>query len=778
MLNNASSPSKLRSDRLLNSLLTTLTALILGIGTLSAQDLHQDIDWPEHMAQHDLIWEETPLQWNEGAFVGNGQVGMMIYANIDDNRLDFHVGRQDVTDHRGAPNQKTSMGIKGTNLYDYSRIDIGRMVLRPAGKIQSIAVRQDLWNAEVRGTITTDLGEITFRAFTPYTRMLNVVELSSTENTANQSADYKWEWKAGNPISPRILTKPGSDDDKNYVRNPKPIIKKVDGLDVCQQSLNAGGDYATAWLEKKGPSKSTLYLSIANEIPAANLSAQVAVKTVQDAASQSIENLEKEHRDWWQTYYQKSFLSIPDGRMESFFWIQIYKMAACSRADGPALDLMGPFFKNTSWPGLWWNLNVQLTYWPFNTSNHLDIAENFVTLIDDNFDFMLPKKSGKSLGDFAWALHNYWLILSYKGDQNAIQEKWVPKAMRIAEVYEGKQIRNEGGKLELTPMGSPEYHGFKSFPNTNYNLAILRWLLSTLVETNEKANTHLDDVAKWKQTLDNLIDYPQDENGLMIGSDQPVDVSHRHYSHLLALYPLFQLNPDSPADRDLVVKSVEHWHRIGNGKGLVGYSYTGAASLYAAFGKGNEADAVLQTFLDGDIGGGMLLPNTFYMEGRGKNPVIETPLSGAASIMELLLQSWGKKIRIFPATPDSWADASFDQLRAEGGFLVSAYRQNGATQWVSIKSEAGQACILKVPGWNVAIPSPASKDIKVTKLAVGEFKIDLKAGQEILLTSETFKGTPIVTLVSHDESEKNRYGVKKGQNLETIMEYPVPEYKY
>jgi len=746
------------------------------VGSTYGQMVDRKINWSDFLAQHDLVWEEIPNQWNEGAFVGNGQVGMMIYANLDDNRLDFHVGRQDVTDHRGAPDKKTSMGVKGTNLYDYSRLDIGRMLLRPAGKILSMDVRQDLWNAEVRGTITTDFGEISFRAFTPYTRMLNVVEVRSTETKDNKPVDYQWQWKAGNPISPRVLTRLGSSDDKKYVRNPKPVIKKIDGIDVCEQSLLAGGDYATAWKESKGSSQSTLYLSIANEIPAANRSAKVAVTTVREASSLALTTLEKEHRDWWHGYFQKSFLSIPDGRMESFFWIQLYKMAACSRADGPALDLLGPFFKNTSWPGLWWNLNVQLTYWPFNASNHLDIAENFITLIDDNFDFMLPKKSGKSLGDFAWALHNYWLIYRYQGNQKAIQEKWMPKAMQIAKVYEGKQVRNEEGKLELTPMGSPEFHGFEAFPNTNYNLAILRWLLSTLIETNEKAHTHPDEVTKWKQTLKDLIDYPQDENGLMIGSDQPVDISHRHYSHLLALYPLFQLNPDSPADRDLVVKSVEHWHRIGDGKGLVGYSYTGAASLYAAFGKGNEANGVLQTFLDGNIGGGMLLANTFYMEGRGKNPVIETPLSGAASIMELLLQSWGKKIRVFPATPDAWADASFDQLRAESGFLVSASRRQGKTDWVSIKSLTGEPCVLKVPGWDSAVPS--SENIKVTKIADGEFRIDLKAGQDILLTSGAFKGNPVIDSIPHDKAEQNLYGVKKGMSLKEIMEYPVPEYLY
>ncbi|WP_052329525.1 glycosyl hydrolase family 95 catalytic domain-containing protein [Rhodopirellula sp. SWK7] len=554
----------------------------------------------------------------------------------------------------------------------------------------------------------------------------------------------------------------------NQLPNHEPLLSFAD----CPVWRNRP---ATAWQITNSESRSTLYLSIANEIPAAKQSAKVAVKTVQDATSVAFEVLEKEHRDWWHAYFQKSFLSIPDGRMESFFWIQLYKMAACSRADGPALDLLGPFLKITGWPGLWWNLNVQLTYWPFNTSNHLDIAENFITLIDENFDFMLAKHSGKSLGDFAWALHNYWLIYRYKGDHEAIQEKWVPKAMRIAKVYEGKQLRNDSGKIELTPMGSPEYQGFKSFPNTNYNLAILRWLLNTLIENCEKAEMHPEEVAKWKHTLVDLIPYPQDENGLMIGSEQPVDISHRHYSHLLALYPLFQLNPDSPDDRDLVIKSVKHWHRIDNGKGLVGYSYTGAASLYAAFGQGNEANHVLQTFLDGNIGGGLLLSNTFYMESNGKNPVIETPLSGAASIMELLLQSWGKKIRVFPATPDVWENASFDQLRAQGGFLVSAARTQGKTQWVAIKSLAGEPCVLKVPGWDSA---KTTGDIKVNKIAAGEFSIDLKAGQEILLVSDDYESNPVIASIPHDKAEQNLYGVKKGMSLKEIMEYPVPEYEY
>ena len=167
------------------------------------------IDWPVFMARHDLIWEEFPLQWNEGAFAGNGQIGMMIYVTLKDNRVDFHLGRQDVTDHRKAPDRKSSMGAEGaTVMFDYPRLDIGRMLLRPAGKIISGTMRQNLWNAEISGTIITDLGEISFRAFTPRDRMLNVIEIVSTEKKNNSKAAWKWDFLPGNPASPRAQVRP------------------------------------------------------------------------------------------------------------------------------------------------------------------------------------------------------------------------------------------------------------------------------------------------------------------------------------------------------------------------------------------------------------------------------------------------------------------------------------------------------------------------------------------------------------------------------------------
>jgi alpha-L-fucosidase 2 len=84
------------------------------------------------------------------------------------------------------------------------------------------------------------------------------------------------------------------------------------------------------------------------------------------------------------------------------------------------------------------------------------------------------------------------------------------------------------------------------------------------------------------------------------------------------------------------------------------------------------------------------------------------------AVHEMLLQSWSatpgqrdtEVIRVFPATSARWKDASYEDLRAEGGHLVSARRTGGATTWIRIK--AGRPGVLRVrddfggrvPSWN------------------------------------------------------------------------------
>ena len=71
---------------------------------------------------------------------------------------------------------------------------------------------------------------------------------------------------------------------------------------------------------------------------------------------------------------------------------------------------------------------------------------------------------------------------------------------------------------------------------------------------------------------------------------------------------------------------------------------------------------------------------------------LEGNFLASQAVQEMLLQSWSATpgkintgiIRLFPATPKKWADASFTDLRAEGGYKVSASRKNNKTTWFRI----------------------------------------------------------------------------------------------
>lgn len=103
------------------------------------------------------------------------------------------------------------------------------------------------------------------------------------------------------------------------------------------------------------------------------------------------------------------------------------------------------------------------------------------------------------------------------------------------------------------------------------------------------------------------------------------------------------------------------------------------------------------------------------------------------SALDMLLQSWGNKIRLFPALPDAWTDVSFHNLRAEGAFLVSASRQKGKTKFVSITSLAGEPCVVKTDLIDPIIYGEKKDRLQLMKN--NEYRLFLKKGETVVLMS-------------------------------------------
>lgn len=88
-----------------------------------------------------------------------------------------------------------------------------------------------------------------------------------------------------------------------------------------------------------------------------------------------------------------------------------------------------------------------------------------------------------------------------------------------------------------------------------------------------------------------------------------------------------------------------------------------------------------------------LYPNGWIVQGGGG---IETLAAVPLTINEMLLQSYEGTVRVFPNW-DRTRDASFNQLRAYGAFLVSSSLKAGEIESVRLTSEKGRPCKMENP---------------------------------------------------------------------------------
>lgn len=730
----------------------------------SSKTLSDNIDWPEFMKGQDLYWNVLPKSWDEGPFLGNGLLGVQIYEEPNENYIRFEVGNSNAHDHRD-----------GADLFNRPRLLIGHFALTPVGKIIGGEMRLDLWNAEAKGTIRTSKGTISFRTIVHAHEMGIITDVTFT----GDESGFRWEWKPANADSPRYLFSqtPASylKKPEGYISNPKPLTNIQQGEGVCVQPLLETGQTATAWKETFHGNKRTLYVNISHSYPE-NTAQDQAVSTVEKISKMKESKLIKSHRAWWHTYYPASFVSLPDAKMENFYWIQMYKLASATRADRALIDNTGPWLTVTPWPNAWWNLNVELTYWSLNTSNRTELGaslenalygniQNLIMNVPEQYrynsagigrssDFSCKSPVGEpgkltstpEVGLLTWACHNLWLLYRYKMDDQLLKEKLFPLLKKSVNYYLHFLKEGDDGKLHLPATYSPEYGVAE---DCNFDLALLRWGCETLLYTCSRLNISDELIPRWKEVLDKLTDYPTGSNGLMIGKDAPYEKSHRHYSHLLSIYPLYLINIEKEGNKELIEKSLNYWQSI---KGHhEGYSMTGASSISSAIGNGNDALSYLNgLFRD------FLRPNTMYKEA---GPVIETPLSGAQSIHDMLIQSWGGKIRIFPAVPDKWNDVVFHNFRTEGAFLTSACRKNGKTTFIRIKSLAGEPCIFISD--LIAPAFKGSRKFKLINLAKGMYSIDLKKNEEIVLFPEGTDPTLVINPIKKGTHEQNSFGIRK-----------------
>lgn len=443
----------------------------------------------------------------------------------------------------------------------------------------------------------------------------------------------------------------------------------------------------------------------------------------------------EEHAGWWEKFWKKSSVSIPDTLLEKQYYLELYKLGSVARAGAPAITLQAVWTADNGslppWKGDFHNdLNTQLSYWPAYTGNRLAEAATYTDWLwkirPKNLQYTkqyfgveglnvpgVVTLGGDPMGGWiqyslsptvsAWCAQHFYWQWKYSMDQQFLVTRAYPYIHDVA-VYLENITRLKDGIRKLPLSSSPEYNDNKItawfLDWTNFDLSLVKFLFTAAAET-AKANNKTSEAAHWLQILKQLPDYATNETGFAIAPGMNLDDSHRHMSQYMAIYPLALLDANKPDDNTIIQNSLKRIEEKGT-HNWCGYSFSWMTSLYARAYEADKAVKQLQIFASN-----FCSSNSFHLNGDQKGGqysnftyrpfTLEGNFAFAQGVHELLLQSRNGYIQVFPAVPRKWQNVSFTNLRTEGAFLVSATKENGVPISIHILAEKGGQLRIKLP---------------------------------------------------------------------------------
>ncbi|MDP7253649.1 MAG: glycoside hydrolase N-terminal domain-containing protein [Planctomycetota bacterium] len=526
-----------------------------------------------------------------------------------------------------------------------------------------------------------------------------------------------------------------------------------------------------------------------------------ATSRMQVAESSTSREIWDGHLQHWEEFWNKSWLSMSDRRLENLWHMELYKLASASQPGSLPCNLQGLWPPDSAvppWRGNYhFNIKTQQTYWPIYTSNHLELGEPLYDwLLDilpqlnrdtkDMFGFegaCLPTGTdplGRRIDGWstvqlwtmagAWVAQHFWLHYQYTLDHSFLRDKAYPfikECLRFCEqIWELKD-----GKYTLAPSHSPEL--YSELPqawcaDSALDVCLMKQLLTICLEASELLQADLDQTGEWRSILESLPDYPVSSGCLTEWPGSSTHESHRNLSHLAPVFPIGDVNLEgTEADAKLAKQSLADLIQRGHGMWM-SWSFPWASCIASRLGQGRKAERMLGLYLEGFVEANSFSTSGDY-ERKGISalefcsPTLEAGFGAAAAINEMLLQSWGGKIRLFPGLPHQ-IDASFHHFRAESAFLISAFREDGELGPVVIESLESAECAIVSPFKSREIIVHCSEESVPFNWRGDEIHFPTVAHQTYIIQEENYTGSfEFQPVGSSTEARGNTFGLKTGK---------------
>jgi hypothetical protein len=569
----------------------------------------------------------------------------------------------------------------------------------------------------------------------------------------------------------------GGDDLSRLGYTQGTIIRRGNSITYTQKGWGGFTYEINVQWEKINASTVEGVWSISSQYPGKKISTPASVISTR-ALIRGYINDGASHTAWWQNFWSKSAIHIPDTLLEKQWYLEQYKFGSASRRGAPPISLQAVWTADNGrlppWKGDYHNdLNTQLSYWPAYSSNHLEGAMAFLDFEDKNkanyerytklyFDktgLAVPGVTtldGTEMGGWiqyslsptvsCWLAQHYYLQWRYSMDRKFLRERAYPWIKSTATFIENITTKDENGHRKLPISSSPEINDNDItawFPqNTNYDLALMKFIFKAAAELAGELGLK-NEAAHWKKTRAEFGDFALTANDeLMFAPSMAYNQSHRHFSNMLAIHPLGLIKwEDGPKAQAIIKNSIHLLDSIGPAY-WCGYSYSWLANMKARAKDGAGAANELKIFAKA-----FCSVNSFHLNGDQTKSgyskyqyrpfTLEGNFAFAAGLQEMLIQSYAGFIEILPAVPAEWKNISFENLRTEGAFLVSIKKELGKVDEVKIVSVKGGNTKLKLPfeTWTAT----AQKDVKIANTGDGFISLNCKPGAILVLKNTAGK---------------------------------------